>query len=84
MFGVGFRVLLSVPRRMQPAKASTSWVTGPALPQVAAPEPLLIIRCRTVTNKGHFPADRGWQGKVLLLPLSEVGTRHRAQPGYFI
>lgn len=53
-----------------PSTASTSRVTGPALPQVAKPEPLFIICCYTVKYRGHFPADRGLREKVLLLPSS--------------
>lgn len=34
-----------------PSTASTSWVKGPALPQVAKPEPLFIIYCYTVKNR---------------------------------
>lgn len=53
-----------------PSTASASWVTGPALPQVAKPKPLFIICCSTVKNRGHFPVDRGLWKKVLLLPSS--------------
>lgn len=53
-----------------PSIASASWVTGPALPQVAKPEPLVIICCYTGKNRGQFRADRGWWEKVLLLPSS--------------
>lgn len=77
----GFLVLLSALRWMH---SPASCFPGPALAQVAEPEPLLIICCSAVKNGGHFPADRARREEVFLLPSSWVGARHPAQPGCFV
>lgn len=78
---VGFLTLLSALRWMH---SPASCLPGPALAQVAEPEPLLIICCSAVKNGGHFPADRAWREEVFLLPSSWVGARHPAQTGCFV